>query len=169
MVIDRYLAKEVMQTLLAVLVVLLLIFMGRYFALYLADASAGKISAAIVVDMLLLQTLASLSVILPFGLYVAVLLAFGRLYKDSEMTALAACGVGIGRVLRTVLALAVLCSGVVAVLAFWGTPWAHEKALQVKEQTCCRQCRARRGFHCRWRETPCRAGPGPAVWARSAP
>lgn len=135
MVIDRYLAKEVMQTLLAVLVVLLLIFMGRYFALYLADASAGKISAAIVVDMLLLQTLASLSVILPFGLYVAVLLAFGRLYKDSEMTALAACGVGIGRVLRTVLALAVLCSGVVAVLAFWGTPWAHEKALQVKEQT----------------------------------
>lgn len=134
MVIDRYLSKEVLQTLLAVLAVLLLIFMGRYFALYLADASSGKISAAIVVDMLLLQTLGSLSVILPFGLYVAVLLAFGRLYKDSEMTALAACGVGIGRVLRTVVVIAVLCSGVVAVLAFWGTPWAHEKALQVKEQ-----------------------------------
>lgn len=135
MVIDRYLAKEVLQTLLAVLVVLLLIFMGRYFALYLADASAGKISAGIVVDMLLLQTLGSLSVILPFGLYVAVLLAFGRLYKDSEMTAMAACGVGIGRVLRTVVVLAVLCSAGVAVLAFWGTPWAHEKSLQVKEQT----------------------------------
>lgn len=135
MVIDRYLAKEVSQTLLAVLVVLLLIFMGRYFALYLADASAGKISGAIVVDMLLLQTLGSMSVILPFGLYVAVLLAFGRLYKDSEMTALAACGVGIGRVLRTIVILALLCSGVVAVLAFWGTPWAHEKSLQVQEQT----------------------------------
>jgi lipopolysaccharide export system permease protein len=135
LVIDRYLAKEVLQTLLAVLVVLLLIFMGRYFALFLADASAGKVSSDILVDLLLLQTLSALSVIIPFGLYVAVLVAFGRLYKDSEMTALAACGVGLVQVQRMVLVIALACSAVVAVLAFWGTPWAHEKSLQLREQT----------------------------------
>ena len=52
MIIERYLAREVLQTFLAVLVVLLLIFMGRYFALYLADASAGEISGDIVAEML---------------------------------------------------------------------------------------------------------------------
>jgi lipopolysaccharide export system permease protein len=133
-VIDRYLAKEVLQTLLAVLVVLLLIFMGRYFALYLADASVGDITGDIVLKMLFLRTITSLSVMLPFGLFVAVLVAFGRMYKDSEMTALAACGVGPGRVLGTVIVIAVVCSGLVLVLALWSTPWAHEKALQVREQ-----------------------------------
>lgn len=134
MIIYRYLAKEVLQTLLAVLVVLLLIFMGRYFALYLAAASAGEISGDIVFEVLLLRTITSLSVMLPFALFVAVLLAFGRLYKDSEMTALSACGVGPGRVLMSVSLIALVCSLLVAGLSFWGTPWAHEKALQVREQ-----------------------------------
>ena len=134
MVIQRYIAKEVVQTLLAVMMVLLLIFMGRYFSLYLADASAGEISGGIVIKVLLLRTVTSLSVMLPFGLFVAVLLAFGRLYKDSEMTALAACGVGHGRIMSTVGFIALLCAAVVAALSFWWTPWAHEKALQVREQ-----------------------------------
>ncbi len=134
MVIDRYLAKEVLQTLLAVLVVLLLIFMGRYFALYLADASVGDITGDIVLQMLFLRTVTSLSIMVPFGLFVAVLVTFGRMYKDSEMTALAACGVGPGRVLGTVVLIAVVCSVVVVALALWATPWAHERALQVREQ-----------------------------------
>lgn len=134
MIIDRYLAREVLQTLLAVLLVLLLIFMGRYFALYLADASAGEISGGIVIEMLFLRTLTSLSVIIPFGLFVSVLLAFGRLYKDSEMTAMAACGIGPARVLSTVFLIALLSSVLVAGLSLWGTPWAHEKSLQVREQ-----------------------------------
>lgn len=134
MIIDRYLAREVLQTFLAVLLVLLLIFMGRYFALYLADASAGKISGAIVIDMLFLRTITSLSIMIPFSLFVAVLLAFGRLYKDSEMTAMVACGIGPGRVLSTVVVIATLSSVLVAGLSLWGTPWAHEQALQVREQ-----------------------------------
>lgn len=134
MVIYRYLVKEVLQTLLAVMLVLLLIFMGRYFAVYLADASVGKIAGDIVFEMLVLRTITSLSVMLPFGLFVAVLLAFGRLYKDSEMTALAACGVSPSRVLLAVTSIALICSLLVTSLSFWGTPWAHEKSLQVREQ-----------------------------------
>jgi lipopolysaccharide export system permease protein len=75
-----------------------------------------------------------LSVILPFGLYIAVLLAFGRLYKDSEMTALSACGVGPVRVIRTVLIVSIVCSMLVVVFSFWATPWAHEKVFQVREE-----------------------------------
>ena len=135
MIIDRYLAKEVVQTMLAVLLVLLLIFLGRFFAVYLSDALAGKISAAIVLDMLMLRTVTALSMMFPFALYLAVLLAFGRLYKDNEMTALAAGGVGMGRVLRTVLGLGLLLMALVSVLSLWTTPWAHEASTKLQEQT----------------------------------
>ncbi len=135
MIIDRYLAKEVVQTMLAVLLVLLLIFLGRFFAVYLSDALAGKISAAIVLDMLMLRTVTALSMMFPFALYMAVLLAFGRLYKDNEMTALAAGGVGIGRVLRTVLGIGLLLAALVSVLSLWTTPWAHEASTKLQEQT----------------------------------
>lgn len=118
----------------AVVVVLLLVFSTRHFVLFLADAASGKISSEIIFNILALHTITSLNVILPFGLYIAVLLAFGRLYKDSEMTALAACGVGPVRVIRTVFLMAMACSMVVMILSFWATPWAHEKVFQVREQ-----------------------------------
>ncbi len=119
---------------LAVLLVLLLIFIGRFFALYLSDALAGKISAAIVLDMLLLRTVTALGMMFPFALFVAVLLAFGRLYKDNEMTALAAGGVGMGYVLRTVTIIGLLFSLLVGVLSLWSSPWAHEASTQLQEQ-----------------------------------
>lgn len=134
MILDRYIAKEILQTLTGVMVVLLMVFMGRFFALYLAEASAGEISGDIVMDMLLLKTITSLSLLLPFGLYVAILLAFGRLYKDSEMTALAAGGVGLRRVMRTVFMLAIPWAMAVAFLSLWTAPWAHETSLKIKEE-----------------------------------
>lgn len=119
----------------AVVVVLLLIFVTRHFVLFLADAASGKISSEIVFSMLGLRTVTSLSVIVPFGLYIAVLLAFGRLYKDCEMTALAACGMGPVRMIRTVFIVSVVCSLFVVIFSFWVTPWAHEKLFQVREQS----------------------------------
>ena len=119
---------------LAVLLVLLLIFLGRFFAVFLSDALAGKISAAIVLDLLMLRTVTALSMMFPFALYVAVLLAFGRLYKDNEMTALAACGVGAGHVLRTVLLIGALLAAVVGGLSLWSTPWAFDAATELQEK-----------------------------------
>lgn len=134
MLLDRYIAKEILQTLAGVMVVLLLVFMGRFFALYLAEATAGEISGDIVLEMLLLKTITSLGLLLPFGLYVSILLAFGRLYKDSEMTALAAGGVGLSRIMRTVFMLAGPWAVAVAFLSLWTGPWAHETSLQIKEE-----------------------------------
>lgn len=134
MIINRYFTKEILQALVAIVVVLLLIFMSRQLVLYLADAASGKISGEIIFNMLALRTVTSFSVILPFGLYIAVLLAFGRLYKDSEMTALSACGVGPKTVMRTVILIAIGCSVLVAMFSFWATPLAHEKVFQVREE-----------------------------------
>ena len=125
MLIDRYLLIEIIQTFLAVLLILLLIFMGRYFTVFLADAVAGEIRGGMVIDLLLLRTLSALSMMLPFALYISVLLAFGRLYKDNEMTALASSGVTISRILKSVLAISLGFAIVVTAISLWISPWAE--------------------------------------------
>lgn len=135
MIIYRYMTREVLQSFSGVLVVLLLIFIGRYFALYLSEASTGKITSNIVLELLLLQILTSLAVIVPLAIFIAVLLAFGRLYKDNEMTALQACGAGPGGILLIIGAIGLAGGVLVALLSFWAAPWANEVALQVRERS----------------------------------
>jgi len=67
-------------------------------------------------------------------LYLSVVVALGRLYKDSEMTAFFACGVSTGRVLLPVFYTAVLIAAIVASLSFYIRPWAYAKYYQLKAQ-----------------------------------
>jgi len=134
MIVDRYLISEILQTFLAVLLVLLLIFMGRYFTVFLADAAAGEIRGGMVVNLLLLRTLSALSMMLPFALYISVLLAFGRLYKDNEMTALAASGVTISRIVFAVFTIALVFAILVSCISLWISPWAeYQRSLITSE------------------------------------
>lgn len=114
--------------------VLLLIFLGRHFARYLAEAAAGELPAELIFRLLTTLTLSSSVLLLPFAFYIAVLLAFGRLYRDNEMTALAAAGVGTGQVLRPVALLALVIAALVAWLSMMVSPWAIDQGLQLREQ-----------------------------------
>lgn len=134
MIINRYFAKEILQSLIAVLVVLLLIFVGRYFARYLAWAAEGFIPSNIILDLLLLRTISSLNLILPFGFFLAVLLAFGRFYKDSEMTALAAAGLSLSQIMRSVGSIALVVAVVVAAFSFYIGPWSLLRIEQVQDK-----------------------------------
>lgn len=134
MLVQRYLIKEVLQTLLAVLAVLLLIFLGRHFARYLAEAASGELPAELIFRLLTTLTLSSSVLLVPFAFYIAVLLAFGRLYRDNEMTALAAAGVGTARILRPIALLSLVIAVLVAWLSLVVSPWAVEQGMQLREQ-----------------------------------
>jgi lipopolysaccharide export system permease protein len=60
------------------------------------------------------------------------MLALGRLYRDSEMTAISACGIGPVRLLRPLLMLAGLVAALLAWLALDIAPWAAGQALLTK-------------------------------------
>lgn len=135
MIIDRYLISEILQTMTAVLFVLLLIFMGRFFAVFLADAAAGEITGGVVLDLLLLRTLGALNLMIPFALYISILLAFGRLYKDNEMTALAASGVTAPRILLTIFGIGLIFSLVVGLFSLWLSPWAERQRYDITAES----------------------------------
>lgn len=124
MILERYLVKEIFQTFVAVMLVLILIVIGRYLALYLAWAAEGFISGSIVMQMLFLRIIGISNIILPVGYFISVLLAFGRLYKDNEMTALAAAAISQARIVRIVFVLSTVVAVLVAGITMYLSPWA---------------------------------------------
>lgn len=133
MVIDRYILREILSTLLVVLFVLLIVFLSNRLVRFLADASVGDLANEMVLTMLGMKTLGGLVIILPLGLFMAILLGLSRLYKDSEMVALTACGVSVRRIYRSVIALALAVAAVVAVISFYVAPWAEERSYRLRD------------------------------------
>ncbi|MDX1432078.1 MAG: LPS export ABC transporter permease LptF [Gammaproteobacteria bacterium] len=100
MIIRRYLYREILQTFAAVLAVFLVVGAAIVFVRLLAEASSGSVSGGVVLRLLLLKLLGELVVILPASLFVAILLGLGRMYKDSEVVAMWAGGVGAWQIVR---------------------------------------------------------------------
>ena len=131
MIIRRYILKEVTITLLAVLVVVLLIFFSLRFVSLLGDVAAGEIPVDLVFSLLSLKLLKSIGDILPLAVFFAVLLAFGRLYRDQEMVALTASGIGQTRLMNFLLVLAPFIFTINAFCTLYLSPSAAAEADQL--------------------------------------
>jgi len=134
MILDRYIMREIIKPTVVVCVILIFIF-GCYMATrFLGDALVGQLPGTTVILLILLRIVIALEVLLPTTLYLSVVVALGRMYKDSEMTALFACGVGIGRVLRPVLYSAVIIAVIVASLSLFIRPLAYDQFYRLEAQ-----------------------------------
>jgi len=106
-IIDRYLIREIGLTLLATVLVLLAMVLSHRLAGYLSKAASGLLARDSIFLLIGLQASYFLVVLVPLAFLLSVMLALGRLYRDHEMTALAACGYGPLAVYRAILLLAV--------------------------------------------------------------
>lgn len=131
MILLRYFITQIFQATLSVTLVLLLIVMSGRLAKYLSDASAGEIAANAVLSVIIFRIPDFLPLILPLGLFVGVLLAYGRMYVDSEMVVAQACGVGKLRLLMITLIPAVLIASAVAWLTLVGAPASLQKVQSI--------------------------------------
>lgn len=134
MIIFRYLCRELLVTLAAVSAVLLLIIMSGRFIFYLALAAKGQLDPAMLFTIMGLRLPGFLQMILPLGLFLAILLAYGRMYLDSEMSVLAATGMSRNRLLAYTLAPAALVAVLVAVLCMLISPLGVNRVEQIINQ-----------------------------------
>ena len=123
-----------MYTLLGVLLVLLLILVTASLAQLFRQAVTGALQVDVILMLLGLKTIGNLVFILPISFYLAILLSLSRLYKDNEMVALAACGIGQIRILRSVLFLALILAIIVASLTLFLAPWAGQQTERITAQ-----------------------------------
>jgi lipopolysaccharide export system permease protein len=130
-IIARYLTREVVYALLAVTVVLLLAFLSQQTVRYLNFVAIGKIPTSVLLQLISFEAPYILSFLLPLGLYLGILLAFGRLYGDNEMAILQMVGYGNKSLLRLISLIALVVSGVVLFLMCWVNPMISAKRQQV--------------------------------------
>lgn len=134
MILLRYFSKEVLLNTAAVSFVLLLVMLSARFAKYLASAAAGNLDTSVVFQLILYRVPDFLQLILPLGLFVALLLVYGRLYLDNEMRVLHAAGISRLRIFLLTLAPVFLIAFIVAIISFWVSPSALEKVESIFQQ-----------------------------------
>ena len=113
---------------------LMAIFITQKFIRVLAEASNGDIPAGLVLGFLALSMPVLASLILPLSLFLGIMLAHGRLYVDSEMSVMRACGISEWYVTRVMLVLALVMALLTAALTMWLAPLAVESEYQLEEK-----------------------------------
>jgi len=126
-IIFRYLAREVITSMAAVTFALLLIFMSTRFVKYLEEAATGEIAGSILLPILFYRIPGFLELILPLGLFLGIMLSYGRLYVESEMIVMNACGVSKRRLLAYTQVPAMVVAVLAAGLSLYATPWGWQK------------------------------------------
>ncbi|MBD8525057.1 LPS export ABC transporter permease LptF [Pseudomarimonas arenosa] len=129
--IDRYLLREMAASFAASFSIFLLVSTSGVLADLLARIARGKVPAALLLSQLGLRVVDALPMLLPLALFVGVLLAVGRLYRDSEASVLAAAGLGPSTLLRPALVLILPVTLLVAALSMWLAPSALNLSKQM--------------------------------------
>src|SRR5687767_11107650 len=132
--LDRYLLKEVAETWLAVTVVLLVILLSNQLARVLSQAAANDFPREVVMSLIALTSAGYLTVIVPIGFFLSIMLALGRLYHESEMAAIQSCGVGPVGLFRPIGLLGLGIAALLVWLSFWAIPEAAARAQQIRAE-----------------------------------
>ncbi|MET0064982.1 MAG: LPS export ABC transporter permease LptF [Candidatus Thiodiazotropha sp.] len=122
--IDRYLLKEVLKAMSAILLVLTLILVSNSFIQLLKEVASGDLNGELLFQTLALQMVVYIGRLIPPTFFFAVLYVVGRMYRDSEMVALESCGVGGLRIYRSLVFVVLPVALLTAWLTLYATPWA---------------------------------------------
>lgn len=133
MIIRRYLVKETLKTQGAILFILLLIFFSQKLIKILSSAIEGNIPRDLIMPLLVLGISNMADLILPLSLFLGVLITFGRLYSDSEMVAMHACGVKKNVTYQVVFLLCIFTCSLTMLNTLWFGPWSNIKQSQLIE------------------------------------
>ena len=124
----RYLTRDILLHAAAVSFVLFLVVFAGRFIRYLAEAAVGSLTGDVLLPIMLFKLPGFFEMILPLGLFIGILLSLGRLYAESEMVVLRACGVGPGKLALYVMVPAAVVMVVVATLSLIVAPEGSARA-----------------------------------------
>ena len=124
MIIIRYLVRETLKSQLAILFILLLIFFCQKLVRILGAAVDGDIPTNLVLSLLGPGVPEMAQLILPLSLFLGLLMTLGKLYTESEITVMHACGLSKAVLVKAAMILALFTGVVAAVNVMWAGPWS---------------------------------------------
>ena len=134
MIFLRTLLREFANLAVAVFLSLFLIALTTRLIRLLGQAAGGKIPSDAVVAFLGFSALNLLPVLLSLTLFITVLLALNRSWRDSEMVIWFNSGLSLAAWIRPVLIFAAPLVLLIAALSFFISPWAAQKSEQYRSR-----------------------------------
>jgi lipopolysaccharide export system permease protein len=132
--LHSYILRETAQTWLAVTGVLLLILLTDQFARVLDDAAVAKVPRDAILAVMGLSSIQYMTILIPVGILLAVMLSLARLYRDSEMAAMMACGIGNISLYRPIMIFALGLAVLSGWLALQAGPYAQRQIQTIADQ-----------------------------------
>ena len=114
----------------AVVGVLVAIILVQQLVFFLRRAVSGTVEPGAVLVLLGFSLLGYLSVLLALALFISVLLALSRSYRDSEMPVWFSSGLSIAAWIRPVISFAIPIVLLTALLSLFLTPWAMSESAE---------------------------------------
>src|SRR5256886_1743653 len=127
-IVDRYVSRQlIVNVLFAIAVLSLVLVVGNIFRKLLPLLVNHDVPMEYLITFIAYVMPFSLIFTIPWGLLTAVLLVFGRLSADNELTALRSNGVSIARICVPLVVIALLCTGASLWLNVQVAPAAQEE------------------------------------------
>jgi lipopolysaccharide export system permease protein len=133
-IIDRYILLEVLKVFAAILGTLMLIVVSMLFLRTLEEVNVGALGSDLVMRFMGLQIVRDLASLIPPAFFISVLVALGRMARDSELIALGACGLGPARMFRSLFYFALPVALLTAVTSFHVRPLAVAEIQKILQQ-----------------------------------
>ena len=132
MIFERSLVRELFNTASAIFIALLTIVVTIALVRVLGQAAAGQVDNGAVLALIMFASLNNLPVLLQLTVFVTILLALTRSFRDSEMVVWQSSGLGLTRWLRPVMRFVVPVAIIVGITSLVITPWANRQASEFK-------------------------------------
>jgi lipopolysaccharide export system permease protein len=132
MLFDQTLRKDLARTFGGTLVVILTIVLTMFLIRTLGQAAGGAVAPQDVMLLLGYTALGHLPTMLALSLFIAIVVAIGRMYRDSEMAIWFASGVPLMRFVRPVLRMAWPVLLVIGALVLLVWPWGNRQSADLK-------------------------------------
>ena len=130
----KYLAKEVLVSTAGVTLILLLVILSGRFSYYLGRIAEGKMTFEFLFVILGFHIPSFIQMILPLAFFLSLLLAFGRLYIENEMSVLFSSGISKVKLAGYTLGIACIICSLSAGLNLWLAPFSEYKAAEAAQE-----------------------------------
>jgi len=132
MIFQRAIRREFTQSAAGVFIALFAILLTTQLIRLLGEAAEGSIAPEAVVALLGFSAMNYIPTLLSLSLFIAILLALSRSYRDSEMVVWFSCGVSLTAWIRPVLVFIAPLVVAIAALSFFVSPWALSQSAEYR-------------------------------------
>ena len=134
-IISQYIARDIVAAIASVALILLLIILGKLFIQLLGEVLDGDLSVNMLGTVLLLGVIRYLVILLPFSLFIAIIMVLSRMHKDSEINAAMAGGASRRVFIKAVMTIGIPVLVILYLLVSYVSPWAHRLAEVIESVT----------------------------------